>query len=867
MISEAKSVENDVLRVVVSGVRVSHSPGQFVMVQSPALDLLLGGPMHLTITSPMQKNADRFTLHILLDEQTKCIERDWKAVFSNANISVPYGYCDPIFHDILLLVLAETAPGDFSTVLPLVPLLKTYLGVRDHGLAQELFAYLIVQHPAMYRWFIASFEGEYLSKVLPPNVHVTVCLNGLTKERLCMGSPLEESFRWSDSIWPTFQETPTPTAERRVRLAFLGCPFAWQRALRSLKRLGPGRLPQHYRLCLDAFGFRAPPQFLTRIPDPLPRAPWRWWPPDWLFRQTDPCNLGLLRMAFGASILVTQAWAVQSGAFAADHLDTAVRLPYDHLGWVPGLGPAGRCAVAGLVALSALGVCLGFSYRLSCVLLFLSYTWQWLQDSSLYHDHHYLTSLLALCFLATDAHHFGAITGHTAGAKPIPYWHVFLFKFVVSATYFFAGFWKLGLDWKLGADWVRGYPMYYWLTPEMDDTVKYAIALLLSWLMAFFELTAPLWLCFATTRPAALFVCQLYHAACTAYLYPTPCPAVLHIIPFIFLETHTVRHAALSALTSFGARLDPRRWAFRLVRWLHRRVYFYVDEPLLARLLLDVARQEAEKGEAEEGEAGDVQEQGMVPREGDEARDGQPSGLRRRKKPTGTPEANGLPNPAQATSSGAASAAPAPPKPPRKKPIQAALPASAQPGWSRRLRIVLGLLVFIVAFTAVTLRSLHSERVTARLNTDMPGTLGTSWTENGHRFSWRGLLMLKRCAGTLTVKTGPPYTVVELRDPCDTAVHPFRLTRKQCTGVLHTPSMIRSHARLLRDHYRQLWERHDVLVYTDLRCTLNGGKVQQYTFRRMDVGSLDGPSLLNWTRPERFIGPQQYFAGGRSFDK
>lgn len=31
---------------------------------------------------------------------------------------------------------AETAPGDFSTVLPLVPLLKTYLGVRDHAQAR-----------------------------------------------------------------------------------------------------------------------------------------------------------------------------------------------------------------------------------------------------------------------------------------------------------------------------------------------------------------------------------------------------------------------------------------------------------------------------------------------------------------------------------------------------------------------------------------------------------------------------------------------------------------------------------------------------------------------------------------------------------
>jgi len=497
------------------------------------------------------------------------------------------------------------------------------------------------------------------------------------------------------------------------------------------------------------------------------------------------------------------------------------------------------------------------------------YTWQWLHEAVMYHDHHYLTSVLAFALLVTNAHHFGAVFGPSGRVRPIPYWNVLLFKSLVASVYFWSGVSKVNQD------WVRGYPIYTWIPYAIDPTVKYALALLSSWVLMTFEILVPFWLSFRVLRPWAIAGCHVYQTLVSLFLFPTPCPLLLHTPSVLFLETHTVRHALLGFLTRRGARLNPRGSLFRFLRGLHRRIPYYIDENLSARFILESAKQK----DKEEGEEKRPIKDEVVTSPGAASTDGDASSpksrrsnARRRrgeKKPHGdgnndTAAHDRAKSPTKEPNNDSAAhkkraAGHEKPKPP---PV---LPASAQPGRWRRRGIVAFLLLFLALQSLLPLRPYVLQQIAQLTRDDLPGTLGPSWTENGHPYSWRGMLLDKQCGGFVTVKTGPPYLEVSLQNPCRRGVHPLTLNYLQCHGVLQRPSMIRQHAVMLREYYTRLWNRDDIRLYVDLRCTLNGAPIQQYTFRRMDVVSLPAESFINLTLPEPFIGPQQSYAGGRKY--
>lgn len=138
-----------------------------------------------------------------------------------------------------------------------------------------------------------------------------------------------------------------------------------------------------------------------------------------------------------------------------------------HFNFVPGvvvLPGLGLYVQLIAVAVFAVMVGLGVYYRIACVLLFISYTWIFLSEKSLYQNHTYLVCLLSLLFSLVGADRIFSIDNLRHKFVPlVPRWNVELFRFQLVVVYFYSGLAKLS------SDWLQGYPQTGWLMQRASD--------------------------------------------------------------------------------------------------------------------------------------------------------------------------------------------------------------------------------------------------------------------------------------------------------------------------------------------------------------------------------------------------------------
>ncbi len=90
----------------------------------------------------------------------------------------------------------------------------------------------------------------------------------------------------------------------------------------------------------------------------------------------------------------------------------------------------------------------------------------------------------------------------------------------------------------------------------------------------------------------------------------------------------------------------------------------------------------------------------------------------------------------------------------------------------------------------------------------------TSWTEEGHMFSWRMMLRHKR--GTLS------YFVQNKTTKEIIPINPLEfITQRQYGDIIGKPDLMLQFAHFLRDHYGKLWS-SEVSVFASSRVSLNG---------------------------------------------
>lgn len=231
------------------------------------------------------------------------------------------------------------------------------------------------------------------------------------------------------------------------------------------------------------------------------------------------------------------------------YLEPKFHFTYYGFEWVQPLGNFTYVLFA-ICGISALLVAVGYKYRISIIIFFLSFTYIEFMDKTTYLNHYYFISCLSFLLIFLPAHRyfsFDAKNNPTKASFYIPKWSVDAIKILLSIVYFYAGLAKLNSDWLVNA-----MPLKIWLPSKYDvpflgdllqqEWVHYAF----SWGGTGYDLAIPFLLWYRKTRVFGFILVVIFHVL-TRILFP------IGMFPFIMI---------VSALIFFDAGFHHKILAF-----------------------------------------------------------------------------------------------------------------------------------------------------------------------------------------------------------------------------------------------------------------------------------------------------------------
>ncbi len=237
---------------------------------------------------------------------------------------------------------------------------------------------------------------------------------------------------------------------------------------------------------------------------------------NWLEQPVSIAPLVSFRVVFGAVMVFStlRFWCL--GWIEEHFRDTSFTFKYFGFEWVQLLPPAGMYALHALMLLGALGVMLGFFYRWSAAVFFLTFSYAWLIDLSYYLNHYYFISIAAFLLMLAPAHARFSVDcwlWPRIRKTQTPRWAVDMFKWQIAVVYFYAGLAKINADWLLEA-----LPLKIWAPandrlPGIGWLFEWAwTPCLFSWLGMLYDTTIVFWLSWARTRLWAYLSVVAFHS-------------------------------------------------------------------------------------------------------------------------------------------------------------------------------------------------------------------------------------------------------------------------------------------------------------------------------------------------------------------
>lgn len=235
---------------------------------------------------------------------------------------------------------------------------------------------------------------------------------------------------------------------------------------------------------------------------------------QWLEAPTHLASLAFFRIVLGL-ILAIEAIAEWALGFVTEYaIEPDFHFSYPGFEWVKPLPGWGMHAVHGLILAGALGFAAGAWFRVSALILWFCYTWQFLIDSAWYLNHHYLIVLLLGLFVLSPAGKYAswdAKRSPSSRATHAPAFWRTVFLAMLTIVYFYAGLAKLNVD------WLRCEPMRTWLS-EGEATFIAGEWLKSEWVAGFlsygglmFDLCVPWLLLWGRTRKIAFGMVLFFH--------------------------------------------------------------------------------------------------------------------------------------------------------------------------------------------------------------------------------------------------------------------------------------------------------------------------------------------------------------------
>ncbi|MCF0072953.1 HTTM domain-containing protein [Dyadobacter sp. CY261] len=248
-------------------------------------------------------------------------------------------------------------------------------------------------------------------------------------------------------------------------------------------------------------------------------------------------SLAFFRIAFGLLLFVAEVRFITRGWVSDFYIKPQFFFSFYGFEWIRPLPGPYMHAVFYLLAVLALLITFGLFYRFAIVTFFLLFTYVELLDKSVYLNHYYQVSLLALlmCFLpmhaacSLDRRFFSNIQ------TPPAMWMSWALRAQVGMVYFFGGVAKLRYDWLFEAQ-----PLRIWLSANQDFPVigplltQAWVAFALSWFAMLFDLSAPFLLSWRRTHGSMYMVVVVFHLMTHWLFYIGMFPWMMLITALIF---------------------------------------------------------------------------------------------------------------------------------------------------------------------------------------------------------------------------------------------------------------------------------------------------------------------------------------------
>ncbi len=443
---------------------------------------------------------------------------------------------------------------------------------------------------------------------------------------------------------------------------------------------------------------------------------------NFLFTKKHIASLVFFRIVFGIlaflDVLVTWIYYhFKKNAFDPENY----QFKYIGLEWAQAIPEPFMSIFFFCLCLSAIGICLGYHYKICASFFALGFTYVFLLEKCNYLNHAYLFCLLSFMMVLFPAHKafsIDSLRGRVKSQDFIAYWPIFTLQFSMAIVYIFGGIAKIN------SDWLNAYPLKIWL-PYKRDYFLIGPILEQEWLAWFMSyggilhdlLIIPLMM-FKKTRWFAFGCALTFHLMNTAIFQ-------IGIFPWLSL--------ALTALF-FGSSfpLSLNKYLKEKLALVRKWNLSYIKAHRKSRLHLN--------------------------------------------KPTYIPS-------------------------------------------KRKAFITFSLFVFCLIMMLNPLRHHFFEGP-------------VSWTEEGHRFSWRMMLRGKMAYGHFLVKNNHSQEEVKVkaRD---------HLSKKQARKCLTHPDMIWQFGNYLGEIYRDKWDTDSVSVYPVVKAKLHFRKYQEYVDPNTDLTKED----------------------------
>jgi len=210
------------------------------------------------------------------------------------------------------------------------------------------------------------------------------------------------------------------------------------------------------------------------------------------------------RIVMGGMLFFSAVRFMWLGWIEDHYIYTTFQFKYYGFYWIPTLPAVWLYGVHFLMIIGALGVIFCVFYRLSALLLFLSFTYIELIDLTYYLNHYYFVSLVLFLLIFSPA--------DKKRNESVPYIAVLIFQIQLAIVYFYAGVAKINYDWLINA-----LPLKIWLPaqdkmPLIGFIFSYKITpYLFSWAGMLYDCCIPFLLFWRKTRLLAYFAAIIFH--------------------------------------------------------------------------------------------------------------------------------------------------------------------------------------------------------------------------------------------------------------------------------------------------------------------------------------------------------------------